>query len=155
MNQQNSFLGWCIKPPAPTQKAGPQGDGMRDMGFHWWEQGYHRLWDATWEGTSGYGLRVVNVKPGGGLDAGSGRVTEKTGRKGYLGKLKVLIPDSRRAQDPENISQHLFKTELSQLVYKPSRIHKNTLQGGHEMRLPRDAKIEAQWGYVSCPRRLG
>lgn len=68
----------------------------------------------------------------------------QAGRRGYLGKLKVLIPGSRKAHDPENISQHLFETELSQLVYKPSQIHKNTLQGGHEMRLPRDAKIEAQ-----------
>lgn len=70
----------------------------------------------------------------------------------YLGKLKVLIPDSGRAQDPKNISQYLFKTKQSQLAYKPSWTHKNSLQGRHYKLLPGDDKIKAQGGYVSCLR---
>lgn len=73
----------------------------------------------------------------------------------YLGKLKVLIPDSGRAQNPKNISRYLFKTKQSQLVYKPSRTHKSTLQGRYYKLLLRDDKIKAHRGYVSCPRWHG
>lgn len=75
----------------------------------------------------------------------------------YLERPKVLIPGliPGRAQNPENMSQHLFKTELSQLVFKLSLVHKNTLHGRHDVLLLRDENIEAQGGYVSCPRRPG
>ena len=130
---------------------------MRDAGFHW----------ETKKLLMECGTLTGKVH----LDCGAARVTEGPGKVkemqgvvrpqagkggvegGYLGKLRVLIPDSWIAQDSKNTSQHLLQTKLCQVIYKLSLVLKNTLQSRHGLPLLRDEEIEAQEGYVTCPRR--
>lgn len=74
---------------------------------------------------------------------------------GHLGKLGVLITNSRIAQDSERSSQHLPKTELCQVVYKLLLVLNSTLQNGYDLPLLKEEDIEAQGGYITCPRSHG
>lgn len=85
--------------------------------------------------------------------AGPWRKEERKG--GHLGKLWVLIMDYWIAQDSENSSQHLLKTELCQVIYKLLLVLSSMLQNGSDLPLLKEEDIEAQGGYVTCPRSHG
>lgn len=85
--------------------------------------------------------------------AGPWRREERKGR--HLGQPGVLITNSWRAKDSERSSQHLPKTELCQVVYKLLLVLNSALQNGYDLPLLKEEDIEAQGGYVTCPRSHG